>query len=62
MCIRDSARLHAVEVLIVDTAGRLHIDEDMMAEIQRLHAVLDPIETLLVVDSMTGQDLSLIHI
>ena len=58
----EHARLHAVEVLIVDTAGRLHIDEDMMAEIQRLHAVLDPIETLFVVDSMTGQDLSLIHI
>ena len=52
----DYARLHAVEVLIVDTAGRLHIDEGMMAEIRRLHAVLDPVETLFVVDSMTGQD------
>ncbi len=52
----EHARLHAVEVLIVDTAGRLHIDQDMMAEIQRLHAALDPIETLFVVDSMTGQD------
>jgi len=52
----DHARRHGLEVLIVDTAGRLHVDQDMMAEIQRLHAVLDPIETLFVVDSMTGQD------
>jgi signal recognition particle subunit SRP54 len=52
----DHARRHGVEVLIADTAGRLHVDQDMMAEIQRLHAVLDPIETLFVVDSMTGQD------
>jgi signal recognition particle subunit SRP54 len=52
----DHARLHGVEVLIVDSAGRLHIDQDMMAEIQRLHAALAPIETLFVVDSMTGQD------
>jgi signal recognition particle subunit SRP54 len=52
----EHARLHGVEVLIVDTAGRLHVDEDMMGEIQRLHAVLNPIETLFVVDSMTGQD------
>lgn len=50
------ARTHGIDVLIVDTAGRLHIDEAMMAEIQRLHAVLNPIETLFVVDSMTGQD------
>lgn len=50
------ARTHGIDVLIVDTAGRLHIDEGMMAEIQRLHAVLNPIETLFVVDSMTGQD------
>ena len=52
----DYARRHGVEVLIADTAGRLHVDQEMMAEIQRLHAVLDPIETLFVVDSMTGQD------
>ncbi|MDG4549634.1 MAG: signal recognition particle protein [Candidatus Contendobacter sp.] len=52
----DHARRHGVEVLIADTAGRLHVDPEMMAEIQRLHAVLDPIETLFVVDSMTGQD------
>ncbi len=44
------------DVLIVDTAGRLHIDIEMMGEIQQLHKVLNPIETLFVVDSMTGQD------
>ncbi len=43
-------------MLIVDTAGRLAIDADMMAEIRALHAALDPIETLFVVDAMTGQD------
>lgn len=45
-----------VDVLLVDTAGRLAIDEDMMAEISNLHKVLNPIETLFVVDAMTGQD------
>jgi signal recognition particle subunit SRP54 len=44
------------DVLIVDTAGRLHIDIEMMGEIQQLHKVLNPVETLFVVDSMTGQD------
>jgi signal recognition particle subunit SRP54 len=44
------------EVLIVDTAGRLHVDEAMMGEIKQLHQALDPVETLFVVDSMTGQD------
>jgi len=43
-------------VVLVDTAGRLHIDDEMMAEIQRIHAAVKPIETLFVVDSMTGQD------
>ncbi|HOW76417.1 MAG TPA: signal recognition particle protein [Candidatus Competibacteraceae bacterium] len=52
----EHARTHGVDVLIVDTAGRLHVDEAMMAEIQRLHTALNPIETLFVVDSMTGQD------
>lgn len=52
----DHARKHYLDVVIVDTAGRLHIDADMMAEIQRLHKVLEPAETLFVVDSMTGQD------
>jgi len=45
-----------VDVLLVDTAGRLAIDEDMMAEISNLHKVLNPVETLFVVDAMTGQD------
>ena len=52
----EHARTHGVDVLIVDTAGRLHVDEAMMAEIRRLHAALNPVETLFVVDSMTGQD------
>ncbi|MCS6786338.1 MAG: signal recognition particle protein [Thiobacillaceae bacterium] len=52
----DHARRHFHDVLIVDTAGRLHIDAEMMAEIQRLHALLRPIETLFVVDAMQGQD------
>ncbi|MGW8228004.1 MAG: signal recognition particle protein [Gammaproteobacteria bacterium] len=50
------ARVKHMDVLIVDTAGRLHIDEAMMAEIQQLHEAIQPIETLFVVDSMTGQD------
>jgi len=52
----QEARLKHKDVLIVDTAGRLHIDDEMMAEIKELHAVLSPAETLFVVDSMTGQD------
>ncbi len=52
----DHARRQAIDVVIVDTAGRLHIDEDMMSEIKDLHTILAPIETLFVVDSMTGQD------
>jgi signal recognition particle subunit SRP54 len=51
-----AARREVMDVLLVDTAGRLHIDEAMMDEIKALHAALDPIETLFVVDSMTGQD------
>src|SRR5690606_7511481 len=43
-------------VVIVDTAGRLHIDSGMMDEIKRLHGAVQPIETLFVVDAMTGQD------
>jgi signal recognition particle subunit SRP54 len=50
------AKKDVVDVLIVDTAGRLHIDEDMMSEVQDLHKCLAPAETLFVVDSMTGQD------
>ena len=52
----DHARKKFLDVVIVDTAGRLHIDEEMMAEIRRLHQALSPVETLFVVDSMTGQD------
>jgi signal recognition particle subunit SRP54 len=51
-----AARKAFVDVLIVDTAGRLHVDAEMMAEIQELHSELDPVETLFVVDAMTGQD------
>jgi signal recognition particle subunit SRP54 len=52
----DYARRHYHDVMIVDTAGRLAIDEAMMAEIRELHAALHPIETLFVVDAMQGQD------
>jgi len=52
----DAARRQFIDVLIVDTAGRLHIDDQMMVEIKELHAAIKPIETLFVVDSMTGQD------
>ncbi len=52
----DHARRHFFDVLIVDTAGRLGIDEALMAEIRALHATLAPIETLFVVDAMQGQD------
>lgn len=51
-----AAKQKSIDVLIVDTAGRLHIDADMMDEIKSLHKVLSPTETLFVVDSMTGQD------
>ncbi len=50
------AKLRFYDVLIVDTAGRLHVDESMMAEIKELHGAIKPIETLFVVDAMTGQD------
>ena len=52
----DHARTHYADVLIMDSAGRLAIDEAMMREIAELHAVLEPIETLFVVDAMQGQD------
>ena len=52
----DWARKHYHDVLIVDTAGRLAIDEAMMREIAALHAALRPVETLFVVDAMQGQD------
>jgi len=52
----EAARRQFVDVLLVDTAGRLHIDAEMMDEIRQLHAAVTPHETLFVVDSMTGQD------
>ena len=52
----EAARKSFVDVLIVDTAGRTSIDDAMMAEIKALHAAVNPVETLFVVDSMTGQD------
>ena len=50
------ARRQMCDVVIVDTAGRLHVDEQMMAEIREVHAAVNPHETLFVVDAMTGQD------
>jgi len=50
------ARVKHQDVLIVDTAGRLHIDDEMMDEIKQIHLAINPVETLFVVDSMTGQD------
>lgn len=52
----DAAKKAHKDVLIVDTAGRLHVDQEMMAEVQQIHAACSPTETLFVVDSMTGQD------
>ena len=51
-----AAKNKVVDVLIIDTAGRLHIDEAMMDEIKALHQAANPTETLFVVDAMTGQD------
>lgn len=50
------AKLKFVDVVLVDTAGRLHIDSEMMGEIKALHSAVNPVETLFVVDAMTGQD------
>ncbi|MDR5612764.1 MAG: signal recognition particle protein, partial [Arsenophonus sp.] len=50
------AKLKFYDVLIIDTAGRLHVDEAMMEEIQAIHRTINPIETLFIVDAMTGQD------
>ncbi len=52
----SQAKLNFVDVLIVDTAGRLAVDTEMMNEIQELHSAVKPVETLFVVDAMTGQD------
>ncbi len=53
---KEEAIKQNAEVLLIDTAGRLHVDKEMMTEIQELSALFNPIETLLVVDAMTGQD------
>ncbi len=52
----DQAKKLAADVLIIDTAGRLHVDEKLMGEVQAIHAATQPTETLFVVDSLTGQD------
>ncbi len=52
----SEARKRFIDVLIVDTAGRLHVDEALMVEIKQLHAAVKPIETLFVIDAMIGQD------
>lgn len=52
----DFARKHYYDVVLFDTAGRLAIDEAMMKEVAELHAALQPVETLFVVDAMLGQD------
>jgi signal recognition particle subunit SRP54 len=52
----EAAKKKFLDVIIIDTAGRLHIDGEMMGEIKALHAAINPVETLFVVDSMTGQD------
>ncbi|MXZ79852.1 MAG: signal recognition particle protein [Gammaproteobacteria bacterium] len=52
----DHARKKLLDVVIVDTAGRMHVDTEMMDEAKALHRTVNPVETLFVVDSMTGQD------
>jgi signal recognition particle subunit SRP54 len=52
----DAAKRQAMDVVILDTAGRLHIDDTLMDELKAIHTAANPIESLLVVDSMTGQD------
>ena len=52
----DDARRRMLDVVLLDSAGRLHVDEGMMEEIRRIHAAVEPVETLFVVDAMSGQD------
>ncbi|MGP4123839.1 MAG: signal recognition particle protein [Sodalis sp. (in: enterobacteria)] len=52
----NQANLKFYDVLLVDTAGRLHVDKTMMAEIIAIHTAINPVETLFIVDAMTGQD------
>lgn len=56
MAAIEAAKRQLADVLIIDTAGRLHIDEALMEEIRGLHAALNPVETLFVIDAMIGQD------
>ena len=58
MCVQavDEARSNGYEVIIIDTAGRLHIDDEMMDELKRIKDAVNPAEILLVADAMTGQD------
>jgi len=52
----EAGRRQVADVVIIDTAGRLHVDGEMMDEVRRIHAAVNPVETLFVVDSMAGQD------
>ena len=52
----EHARRQGVDVVLVDSAGRLHVDADMMREIAQIHAAIQPVETLFVVDATAGQD------
>jgi signal recognition particle subunit SRP54 len=52
----EAARRRMFDVVLIDTAGRLHVDDAMMQEIKAVHAAIQPVETLFVVDSMAGQD------
>ena len=52
----DQAKRQMIDVLIVDSAGRLHVDDEMMQEIQQVHSTINPVETLFIIDSMIGQD------
>lgn len=54
----EQAKRQFIDIVLIDTAGRLHIDEELMTEIKAIHEVAKPVESLLVVDSMTGQDAS----
>ncbi len=53
--VKEAKKLNT-DILIVDTAGRLHVDQELMAEVQNIHRAVEPSETLFVVDSLTGQD------
>src|SRR4029079_3496810 len=52
----QAAKLQGYDIVLLDTAGRLHVDDQLMAEMKAVHAASNPAETLLVVDSLTGQD------